>query len=82
MEASLTCSTATEPIVLTTLVNGKVVASSKLAPPGPPGEDKAEGEEVQHQHSLVVLSEEEVGSEVKKREEQERRVEEGSVDAE
>ena len=74
--------------MLTTLVNGKVVASSKLAPPGPsgpsgpPGEDKAEGEEVQHQHSLVVLSEEEVGSEVKKREEQERRVEEGSVDAE
>ena len=67
--------------MLTTLVNGKVVASSKLAPPGPPGEDKAEGEEVQHQHSLVVLSEEEV-SEVKKREEQERRVEEGSVDAE
>ena len=56
--------------MLTTLVNGKVVASSKLAPPGPPGEDKTEGEEVQHQHSLVVLSEEEVDSEVKKREEQ------------
>ena len=57
--------------MLTTLVNGKVVASSKLAPPGPPGEDKTEGKEVRHQHSLVVLSEE-----------QERRVEEGSVDAE
>ena len=68
--------------MLTTLVNGKVVASSKLAPPGPPGEDKTEGKEVRHQHSLVVLSEEEVVTEVKKREEQERRVEVGSVDAE
>ena len=46
--------------MVTTLVNGKVVASSKVVLP-PTTELKAESgekESMQHQHSLVVVSEE------------------------
>ena len=86
LEASFTSLPLTEPIVLTTLVNGKVVASSKvLLPPNTELQPKSGGKEatIQQQHSLVVLSEEVEGnSEMRKREEHERRVEEGGLEAE
>ena len=67
-----------KPIVLTTLVNGKVVASSKVVPT----EEKPDhgGKEVmRQQHSLVVMSEEEGNCEMRRRAEHERRVEEGAL---
>jgi len=80
LEASFSSSPLAESIVLTTLVNGKVVASSKVVLP-PTGEQKGRsGEKVQQQHSLVVVSEELGDSETRKREEEERRVEEGGLE--
>ena len=69
LEASFSSSPLAESIVLTTLVNGKVVASSKVVLP-PTGEQKGRsGEKVQQQHSLVLVSEELGDSETRKREE-------------
>jgi len=80
LEASFSSSPLAESIVLTTLVNGKVVASSKVVLP-PTGEQKGRsGEKVQQQHSLVVVSEELGDSETRKREEEERRVEDGGLE--
>ena len=67
--------------MVTTLVNGKVVASSKVVLP-PTTELKAESgekEAMQHQHSLVVVSEESADRDMRKREEDERRAEEGGL---
>merc|ERR1711971_896104 len=86
LEASFTSLPLSEPIVVTTLVNGKVVASSKvLLPTTTELQLKSGGKEatIQQQHSLVVVSEEVEGnSDMRKREEHERRVEEGGLEAE
>merc|ERR1711971_997206 len=83
LEASFTSLPLSEPIVVTTLVNGKVVASSKvLLPTTTELQLKSGGKEatIQQQHSLVVVSEEVEGnSDMRKREEHERRVEEGGL---
>ena len=78
LEASFGASVLTESIVLTTLVNGKVVASSKMVLPAMTSEGKGKsGEKIEQQHSLVVVSEESGESETRRREEEKRVVEGG-----